>query len=78
MESGKERSEWVRGFEQLEVFRRAYRVSLELHRATLDFPRIEQFAFGGSSPSGIENRSAPTWPKGLGVSRYRDRSFAGL
>jgi four helix bundle protein len=44
MESGKERSEWVRGFEQLEVFRRAYRVSLELHRATLDFPRIEQFA----------------------------------
>jgi four helix bundle protein len=44
MESGKERSEWVRGFEQLEVFRRAYRLSLELHRATLDFPRIEQFA----------------------------------
>ena len=30
--------------EDLEVFRRAYRVSLEVHRASLDFPRIEQFA----------------------------------
>ncbi len=26
------------------MFRRAYRVSLEVHRASLDFPRIEQFA----------------------------------
>jgi four helix bundle protein len=26
------------------VFRRAYRVSLEVHRASLEFPRIEQFA----------------------------------
>src|SRR5881275_592071 len=30
--------------EDLEVFRRAYRVSLEVHRASLEFPRIEQFA----------------------------------
>ena len=29
--------------EDLEVFKRAYRLSLELHRASLDFPRIEQF-----------------------------------
>ena len=29
-------------FEDLEVFRRAYRVSLDLHRASLQFPRIEQ------------------------------------
>jgi four helix bundle protein len=29
-------------FEDLEVFRRAYRVSLELHRASLQFPRVEQ------------------------------------
>ena len=28
----------------LEVFRRAYVLSLELHRASLEFPRIEQFA----------------------------------
>ena len=44
MESRNQRSEWVRGFEELEVFRRAYRVSLEVHRASLDFPRTEQFA----------------------------------
>jgi four helix bundle protein len=30
--------------EDLEVFRRAYRLSLEVHQASLDFPRIEQFA----------------------------------
>jgi four helix bundle protein len=34
----------VRQVEDLEVFRRAYRLSLEVHRASLGFPRIEQFA----------------------------------
>ncbi len=37
-------SEWARTFEDLDVFRRAYALSLEVHRASLDFPRIEQFA----------------------------------
>ncbi len=37
-------SEWARTFEDLEVFRRAYALSLEVHRASLDFPRIEQLA----------------------------------
>ena len=31
-------------FEDLEVFKRAYRLSLEVHRASLDFPAIEQRA----------------------------------
>ena len=31
-------------FEELEVFKRAYRVSLDIHRASLEFPRIEQYA----------------------------------
>ena len=39
-------SEWVERAEDLEVFRRAYRLSLEVHRASLEFPRIEQFALG--------------------------------
>ncbi len=34
----------VRSVEDLEVFRRAYRLSLELHRISLGLPRIEQFA----------------------------------
>ena len=37
-------SGWARKFEDLEVFGRAYRLSLEVHRASLDFPRIEQWA----------------------------------
>ena len=35
---------FVRRVEELEVFQRAYRLSLEVHRASLEFPRIEQFA----------------------------------
>ena len=34
----------VTAFEELEVFRRAYKVSLEIHRASLAFPPIEQYA----------------------------------
>ena len=34
----------VTSFEDLDVFRRAYRASLEVHRASLGFPRIEQSA----------------------------------
>src|SRR5437660_7887359 len=34
----------VRRVEDLEVFRRAYRLSLEVHKVSLEFPRIEQFA----------------------------------
>ena len=29
--------------EDLELFKRAYRLSLELHNVSLDFPKIEQF-----------------------------------
>ena len=31
-------------FEELEVFKRAYRISLEIHRASLAFPKLEQHA----------------------------------
>ena len=37
-------TEFVSRVEELGVFQRAYRVSLEVHQASLDFPRIEQFA----------------------------------
>jgi four helix bundle protein len=32
----------ITSFEDLEVFRKAYRVSLEIHQASLDFPKHEQ------------------------------------
>ena len=34
----------VESFEDLEVFQRAYRISLEIHRKSLEFPAIEQRA----------------------------------
>ena len=39
-----QRRKHVVSFEDLEVFRRAYRVSLEIHRASLRFPAVEQRA----------------------------------
>ena len=37
-------SERVESFEDLAVFQRAYRISLEVHRESLGFPPIEQRA----------------------------------
>jgi four helix bundle protein len=39
-----ETPDFVSRVEELAVFQRAYALSLEVHRASLDFPRIEQFA----------------------------------
>ena len=39
-------SDRVEAFEDLEVFRRAYRVSLAVHKASLGFPVLEQRALG--------------------------------
>src|SRR5437879_286868 len=42
-ESGASVKSEVSSFEDLEVFQRAYSISLDLHRASLQFPKIEQF-----------------------------------
>jgi four helix bundle protein len=34
----------VSSVEDLEVFQRAYRISLEIHKQSLEFPKIEQYA----------------------------------
>ena len=36
----------VRSFEDLAVFKRAYRVSLAVHQSSLTFPKVEQYALG--------------------------------
>ena len=36
----------VKTFKDLEVYRRAYALSLDVHRATLAFPKAEQYALG--------------------------------
>ena len=38
------KKEGIGSFEDLDVFRRAYRVSVDIHRASLGFPAIEQRA----------------------------------
>ena len=38
----------VRSFEDLEVFQKAYRMALEVHRASLNFPQLEQRVLGGA------------------------------
>ena len=34
----------VRSFEDLEVYRRSYKLALEIHKVSLNFPKIEQYA----------------------------------
>ncbi len=41
-----ERRKRVVSFEDLQVFQRAYRMSLEIHQESLKFPRIEQRVLG--------------------------------
>lgn len=36
----------VRSFEDLEVFQRAYRLALEVHKTSLNFPAVEQRVLG--------------------------------
>ncbi len=36
----------VRSFEDLDVFKRAYRLALEVHKSSLNFPAIEQRVIG--------------------------------
>ena len=33
----------IESFEDLEVFQKAYRISLEIHKVTLGFPSVEQY-----------------------------------
>jgi four helix bundle protein len=42
-ETGARTKSKVSSFEDLEVFQRAYRISLDLHRTSLQFPKVEQF-----------------------------------
>ena len=36
----------IKSFEDLEVFQRAYKVSLEIHKESLLFPQKEQYGLG--------------------------------
>ena len=64
----------VRSFEDLAVFKRAYRVSLAVHQSSLNFPKVEQYALGDQVRRASKNRSVPTLPKGSASSVNRASS----
>jgi four helix bundle protein len=72
----------VRRVEDLEVFRRAYRLSLEVHRASLEFPRIEQFALADqvrrSSKSICANLAEGFAKQGYSAAEYRRYLLAAI
>ena len=65
----------IRRVEDLEVFRRAYRISLEVHRASLELPRIEQFALADqlrrASKSICANLAEGFAKQGYSAAEYR-------
>ena len=77
-----EREGAIQRVEDLEVFRRAYRLSLELHRASLEFPRIEQFALAGqlrrSSKSICANMAEGFAKQNYSAAEYRRCLLAAI
>ena len=45
----------VRSFRDLDVYQRAYRLSLDVHKATLGFPKMEQYALGDQMRRGSKS-----------------------
>jgi four helix bundle protein len=66
----------------LEVFRRAYMLSLEVHRASLEFPRIEQFALADqirrASKSICANLAEGFAKQGYSAAEYRRFLMAAI
>ena len=75
--SGSETKRDVKSFEDLEVFQRAYRLSLEVHKLSLGFPSIEQQGLADQLRRASKS-FAPTWRRGLPSSVDRRRSSSGF
>jgi four helix bundle protein len=74
--------EKIERVEDLEVFRRAYRLSLEVHRSSLELPRIEQFALADqlrrSSKSVCANLAEGFAKQGYSAAEYRRYLMAAI
>ena len=64
----------VRSFDDLEVFRRAYALSLIIHKASLTFPRIEQFGLGDQVRRASKSICANI-VEGFGKQRFSSAEF---
>ena len=63
-----------RSFEDLEIFKRAYRVSLEIHRKSLTFPREERYAISDQMRRASKSVCALI-AEGYGRQRSSDADF---
>jgi four helix bundle protein len=72
----------IRRVEDIEVFRRAYALSLDLHRASLELPRIEQFALADqlrrASKSVCANLAEGFAKQGYSAAEYRRYLLAAI
>ena len=64
----------ARSFEDLEVFQRAYRLSLDIHRTSLTFPRIEQHSLGEQVRRASKSICANV-AEGFGKQTHSDAEF---
>ena len=64
------------GVEDLDVFKRAYQLSLELHRASLDFPKIEQFGGLADQLRRASKSVCGLMAEGVGRQQASPREFA--
>src|ERR1700722_9573048 len=62
--------------EDLDVFKRAYRLSLELHRFSLDLPKIEQFGGLADQRRRDSQSVCSLMPEGAGRQQGSPREFA--
>ena len=64
----------VESFEDLEVFQKAYRISLEIHRRSLEFPKIEQRSLADQVRRASKSICA-NLAEGFGKQRYSSAEF---
>ena len=59
----------IKSFEDLEVFRRAYKISLEIHVLSLSLPQVEQYALADQLRRASKSICA-TIAEGFGKQKY--------
>src|ERR1043165_10128738 len=65
----------VSSVEDLDVFRRAYAISLDLHRTSLQFPKIEQFGGLADQMRRASKSICANMAEGFGKQRQSNAEF---
>ena len=64
----------IKSFEDLEVFQRAYKLSLEIHKLSLEFPQREQYGLGEQIRRASKSICANI-AEGFAKQRYSENEF---